>query len=75
MTQSVLQIASDIVEACPYTKRMISAHKLLLSAMISEELSKQRKEGYQDGYEDAERYAEPDPICQALNEGKGVYKP
>ena len=49
MTQSVLQIANDIVEACPYTKRMISAHKLLLSAMISEELSKQRQEGMYEG--------------------------
>ena len=46
MTQSTLQIANDIVEACPYTAKMKSAHKLLLAAMISEELSRQRKEGF-----------------------------
>ena len=50
MTQSALQIANDIVEACPYTTKMKSAHKLLLAAMISEELSKQRQEGYKKGY-------------------------
>ena len=76
MNKSILQISTDIVEACPYTKHMISAHKLLLAGMISEELSKQRQEGWHAGYMDrAWAKREPDPICQALNEGKGVYKP
>lgn len=47
MNKSVLQIASDIVEACPYTAKMMTAHKLLLAGMISEELSRQRLAGYE----------------------------
>ena len=57
MTQSTLQIANDIVEACPYTAKMRSAHKMLLASMIAEELSKQRKEGYGNGFSDS--YREP----------------
>lgn len=52
MTKSGLQIASDIVEACPYTKNWTSAPKLLLAAMFAEELSKQRQEGYAAGCRD-----------------------
>ncbi len=50
MNKSVLQIANDIVEACPYTAKMKSAHKLLLAGMISEELSKQQQIGFKNGY-------------------------
>ena len=49
MTQSVLQTANDIVEACPYTRKMKSAHKLLLAAMFAEELSRYGQERYLDG--------------------------
>ena len=49
MTKSVLQIASDIVEACPGTGEMTSAQRVLLAGMIAEELSKQRQEGQADG--------------------------
>ena len=79
MNKSVLQIANDIVEACPYTAKMRSAHKLLLAGMISEELDRQTiaeyKRGYRVGYQDGKLDTMADPLSQALNEGKGVYKP
>ena len=53
MTKSTLQIANDIVEACPYTAKMKSAHKLLLAGMIAEELKKQMMVGYTAGFANA----------------------
>ena len=50
MNKSVLQIANDIVEACPYTAKMKSAYKILLAGILAEELSRQRREGYAAGY-------------------------
>ena len=51
MTQSILQIATDLVEACPGTGKMTSAQRVLLAGMIAEEMSKQRQEGYALGYD------------------------
>ena len=80
MTKSTLKIANKIVEACPYTAKMKSAHKMLLIGMIAEELERQRQEGFGAGYENGYRHGldtgyRKDPLDQALNEGKGVYKP
>ena len=52
MTQSILQIAFDIVETCPYTRKMTSAHKAVLAIMISEELSRYGQERYTAGCRD-----------------------
>ena len=57
MNKSVLQIAGELVEACPYTANMKQAHRLLLASMIAEELSRQRKEGYAAGF--SATYREP----------------
>ncbi len=43
MTKSTLQIANDIVEACPYTKHWISGRKAVLAGMIAEKLHEQYK--------------------------------
>lgn len=83
MTKSTLQIANDIVEACPGTGRMTSAHKLLLAGMISEELSKQRQhtEFYQkrcDALQQAQHHMR-DPerkmVCDILANGMTYEKP
>ena len=52
MTQSILQIATDLVEACPGTGKMTSAQRVLLAGMIAEEMSRQRQEGYAAGASD-----------------------
>ena len=52
MTQSPLQIANDIVEACPGTGKLTSAQRMLLKGEISEALSKQQQTGYKNGYVD-----------------------
>ena len=46
-----VQIATNLVEACPGTGKMTSAQRALLAGTIAEELSKQRQEGYATGYE------------------------
>lgn len=54
--KSAYQIASDIVDAWPYSVNVKSSHKMLLVAVIAESLSEQRQEGYTAGYAACVRY-------------------
>ena len=47
-----LQIANELVEACPGTGKLTSAQRMLLKGEISEALSKQQQTGYKNGYVD-----------------------
>lgn len=66
MTQSVLEIASDLIDNWPYARGIKSAHKSMLIAMIAEALSEQRKQGYRTGMMKAEQICnqEANEACQ-----------
>lgn len=51
--KSAHQLASDIVDAWPYSVNVKSAQKSMLVVIVAEELSKQYQRGYNAGHEAA----------------------